>query len=75
MWFTTFGESSIDFELLVWIDVRRVSEKYIKSKLYFDIFEALDQAGIEIPFPQRDLHLKSGFLSPDKEGEEDKPKP
>jgi potassium efflux system protein len=75
VWFTTFGESSIDFELLVWIDVRRVSEKYIKSQLYFDIFEALDQAGIEIPFPQRDLHLKSGVLSPDKEGEEDKPKP
>jgi small-conductance mechanosensitive channel len=66
VWFTEYGDSSINFELLVWIDVRRVSGSHIKSQLYFDIFEALRQAGIEIPFPQRDLHLKSSFPPPEK---------
>ena len=66
VWFTEYGDSSINFELLVWIDVRRISRSHIKSQLYFDIFEALRQAGIEIPFPQRDLHLRSGFPPPEK---------
>jgi small-conductance mechanosensitive channel len=66
VWFTEYGDSSINFELLVWIDVRRISRSHIKSQLYFDIFEALRQAGIEIPFPQRDLHLKSSFPLPEK---------
>ena len=66
VWFTEYGDSSINFALLVWIDVRRMSRSNIKSQLYFDIFHALRQAGIEIPFPQRDLHLKSGFPRSEK---------
>jgi small-conductance mechanosensitive channel len=66
VWFTEYGDSSINFALLVWIDVRRISRSYIRSLLYFDIFQALRQAGIEIPFPQRDLHLKSGFPPTEK---------
>jgi small-conductance mechanosensitive channel len=62
--FTSYGESSIDFELLVWIDARKVARRRIRSRLYFAIFEALKEAGIEIPFPQRDLHLRSGFGGP-----------
>jgi small-conductance mechanosensitive channel len=30
-----------------------------RSALNFDVFQALKQNGIEIPFPQRDLHLRS----------------
>ena len=67
VWFTEFGDSSINFELLVWIDIRRFSEKFIKSRLYFTIFEAFQKAGIEIPFPQRDLHFKSGYQPTGKE--------
>ncbi|MFO7495075.1 MAG: mechanosensitive ion channel [Desulfobacterales bacterium] len=59
--FTSYGESSIDFELLIWIDARKVARRRIRSRLYFAIFAALKEAGIEIPFPQRDLHLRSGF--------------
>jgi small-conductance mechanosensitive channel len=59
--FSSYGESSIDFELLVWIDARKVARRRIRSRLYFAIFAALKEAGIEIPFPQRDLHLRSGF--------------
>lgn len=62
--FASYGESSIDFELLVWIDARKVAPKRIRSNLYFAIFAALKEAGIEIPFPQRDLHLRSGFGGP-----------
>ncbi len=62
--FTSYGESSIDFELLVWIDARKVARRRIRSRLYFAIFAALKEAGIEIPFPQRDLHLRSGFDLP-----------
>jgi small-conductance mechanosensitive channel len=59
-WFTEFGDSSINFELLVWMDVRKRSEKAMRSQLYYEIFAALAQAGIEIPFPQRDIHIRSG---------------
>lgn len=61
VWFVEFGDSSINFELLVWIDVRRISEREVRSQLYYEIFEALGTAGIEIPFPQRDLHIRSGL--------------
>ena len=62
VWFTEYGDSSLNFELLVWIDVRRVGENIVRSDLYFAIFEALAEAGIEIPFPQRDLHIRSGLV-------------
>jgi len=43
------------------------------AEAFGDLHNCLGKAGIEIPFPQRDLHLKSGFPSPDREGGEDKP--
>ena len=56
--FVRFGESSLDFELRAWtaVDFLRVG-----SELRVAVNRALNDAGIEIPFPQRDLHLKSGF--------------
>lgn len=65
VWFSEYGDNSLNFELLVWIDVRRVSEREVRSQLYFEIFNALEEAGIEIPFPQRDIHIRSGFTWPD----------
>ena len=62
VWFSEYGDSSLNFDLLVWIDVRKVTENRVRSELYFSIFEALAEAGIEIPFPQRDLHIRSGIL-------------
>jgi small-conductance mechanosensitive channel len=58
VWFSEYGDSSLNFDLLVWIDVRKVTENRVRSELYFTIFEALAEAGIEIPFPQRDLHIR-----------------
>jgi small-conductance mechanosensitive channel len=60
--FTEYGDNSINFELLFWIDVRRTPRRRVRSALYFKIFDELKQAGIEIPFPQRDLHLRNGEL-------------
>jgi small-conductance mechanosensitive channel len=57
--FVEYGESSINFELLVWIDVRAVARKKVRSALYFAIFDEFKKAGIEIPFPQRDVHVRS----------------
>lgn len=59
VYFIEYGDSSINFELLIWIDVRKVARRKIRSQLYFTIFEELKKAGIEIPFPQRDLHIHS----------------
>jgi small-conductance mechanosensitive channel len=63
--FKEFGDSSLNFELRVWT-IRQVQTPHIlKSDLYFNIFEAFRKNGIEIPFPQRDLHLKSAaYLDP-----------
>ncbi|MGL5194861.1 MAG: mechanosensitive ion channel family protein, partial [Chroococcales cyanobacterium] len=58
VWFKGFGDSALDFELLVWIDEPYNSEP-IKSALNFRIESELRQRGIEIPFPQRDLHIRN----------------
>ncbi|TFG41986.1 MAG: mechanosensitive ion channel [Syntrophobacterales bacterium] len=55
--FTEFADSSLNFKLLVWVDVRRYAERVVKSALYFAIFDEFKKAGIEIPFPQRDIHI------------------
>jgi small-conductance mechanosensitive channel len=57
--FVEYGDSSINFELLVWIDVREVPRRKVRSALYFAIFSEFKKAGIEIPFPQRDVHIRS----------------
>ncbi len=59
--FVEYGDNSINFQLLVWIDVRKVAAQMVRSSLYFALFDALKRAGIEIPFPQRDLHIRSGL--------------
>lgn len=56
--FIGFGESSLDFQLRVWIsDAGR--QVQVMSDLNFEIESRFRQAKIEIPFPQRDLHLRS----------------
>ncbi|MEO1144953.1 MAG: mechanosensitive ion channel domain-containing protein [Cyanobacteria bacterium J06638_22] len=59
--FQGFGDSSLDFELLVW--TRDPSKQlYIKSDLNFRIERLFRENQVEIPFPQRDLHVRSGTL-------------
>lgn len=61
VWFDDFGDSSLNFNLVVWTTYFINRPKILKSQLYFAIFQKFKQHHIEIPFPQRDLHLKSGF--------------
>jgi small-conductance mechanosensitive channel len=64
-----FGESSMDFELVVWSSEMSHRPSRFKSDLNFAIEEKLREAGIQIPFPQRDLHIRSGTLKPERAGE------
>lgn len=60
--FKGFGDSALNFDLLVWTMVPH-RQFLLTSDLYFKIFERLQAQAIEIPFPQRDLHLRSGALA------------
>lgn len=53
-----FGESSLDFELLVWTCDPR-NQRTLASDLNFRVLANLARLGVQIPFPQRDLHLRS----------------
>ena len=55
---TGFGDSSIDFRVQIWI-AHPLEMPKAQSKLSLAIDEALAAANIEIPFPQRDLHIRS----------------
>jgi small-conductance mechanosensitive channel len=59
--FDQYGDSSLDFILRVWTNQFSDTPKILKSELYYAIFEKFNEHGIEIPYPQRDVHLKSGF--------------
>ena len=57
---TGMGDSSIDFKLFVWIKgPKALRPLRTTSRFLILIYTALNEAGIEIPFPQRDLHLRS----------------
>jgi potassium efflux system protein len=56
--FMEFGESSLNFELRIWI--HRIEKRFdVISGVNFAIEKAFRENGIVIPFPQRDLHVKS----------------
>jgi len=59
--FNGFGESSLDFELRCWTQ----SPDWLryKSEITFDVHARLKAAEVEIPFPQRDLHLRSSSVT------------
>jgi small-conductance mechanosensitive channel len=64
-----FGNSSINFELVVWSTEMSHRPSRFKSDLNFAIEEKLREAGIEIPNPQRDIHIRSGVLRIEKADE------
>ncbi len=61
VFFKGFGDSSLDFEVMVWT-AEPSKQIRLKSDLYFSIEALLRQYEVEIPFPQRDLHVRSGQL-------------
>jgi small-conductance mechanosensitive channel len=63
VWLTGFGDSSLNFELVTWLNPKegRAAPGSWKALYCWEIETALNTYGIIIPFPQRDLHIKSDF--------------
>lgn len=59
VWFRDFADSSLNFELLCWTGKMLHRQGAFASELNFLIHEELKNRAIEIPFPQRDLHIRS----------------
>lgn len=57
--FDKYGESSLDFNLRIWTRSYVNRPGVIRSQLYYEIFRVFRERGIEIPYPQRDIHIKS----------------
>lgn len=57
--FKGFGDSSLEFELRFWTQTQVQTPARLKSDLYYNVFARFREEKIEIPFPQRDLHLRS----------------
>lgn len=55
--FRKFGDSSLDFELLCWIE-RPADKGLVSHELHYQIYKRFNAEGVQIPFPQRDLHIK-----------------
>ncbi len=58
VYFKEFGDSSLNFELQFWV-MQESNLVKVKSEVALEVMRLLDEAGIEIPFPQRDLRLRS----------------
>lgn len=53
-----FGDSSVNFDLRFWIADPQNGLANVRSDVYLAVWEALHEAGVEIPFPQRDVYIK-----------------
>lgn len=54
-----FGDSSVNFDICYWIRDPQNGLANVRSDVLLNIWDTLQENGIEIPFPQRDLHIKS----------------
>jgi small-conductance mechanosensitive channel len=60
LWLVRFGESRLEFELVVWLTTEGIHRPAGAHAAYcLAIYKALQRYGIEIPFPQRDVHVKT----------------
>ncbi len=61
--FQEFGESSLNFVLRVWTQEYSARPGVLRSEINYAISKKFREHGIEIPFPQRDLHIRSGSVA------------
>lgn len=54
-----FGDNSVDLELRIWIDDPPNGRSNVISEALFIVWDLFHENGVEIPFPQRDLYIKS----------------
>lgn len=55
--FAGFGDNSIDFKILAWVDSRK--QTYAEGDIMEAVYNAFNDKDIEIPYPQRDIHIVS----------------
>ncbi|MCK5542685.1 MAG: mechanosensitive ion channel [Desulfobacterales bacterium] len=65
--FRNFGDSSLDHELLCWVE-RPVLRGKVLHMLNTDVYKRFIKEGIQIPFPQRDVHIKPASAKDDAAG-------
>ena len=56
-----FGDNSVNLQIRFWIADAHNGVQNVKSAVLLRVWDSFKEAGIEIPYPQRDLHLRSGF--------------
>ena len=59
VFFVKFGDSSLDFKLGIWTSSHTDKPEFIRSEINYAIFKKFKENNIKIPFPQRDVHIKS----------------
>ncbi len=65
--FKEFADSSLNFDMYFWVDMRTASGLTVGSELRHKVVELFQENGVEIPFPQMDVHFKRGIAP--QEGE------
>jgi small-conductance mechanosensitive channel len=58
--FIEFGESALKLQLRFWIGDAQNGVQNVKSDVLLEIWQRFKQHGVRIPYPQRDLHIRSG---------------
>jgi small-conductance mechanosensitive channel len=71
--FTDYGDNSINFKLRIWTAEHAHTPANLKSDLYFALFKAFAENKVELPFPQRDLHIRTSDIPLPYPGPTDKP--
>jgi small-conductance mechanosensitive channel len=58
------GESSLKLQLRFWIGDAQNGVQNVKSDVLIEIWQRFKQQGVRVPYPQRDLHIRSGAERP-----------
>ncbi|HEV2080777.1 MAG TPA: mechanosensitive ion channel domain-containing protein [Allosphingosinicella sp.] len=66
VWLREFGDSSVDHDILVWIADPEAGVGNVQSDILNRLWVLFKENGIEIPFPQRDLHVKEWPAPPER---------
>ncbi|MGB8634088.1 MAG: mechanosensitive ion channel domain-containing protein [Rhodanobacteraceae bacterium] len=73
VWLTGFGDSSLDYKLVVWVTAEATRRPgAVEAAYYWALHTALEKHELEIPFPQRDLHVRTWTPPPEREAEQSK---
>lgn len=60
VWLRNFGDNALEFDLVVWLTADAINRpSAVQAAYMWEIHTSLLEYGIEIPFPQRDLHVRS----------------